>query len=129
MSYDNSIPELIAGAIRDAQELIRLEITVARNEIRDEVARVKAGMVALAGAALVGLLATGLLLVMLALGISAALEWPAWAGFAVIGSLLGMVAVVLGLVGRGRLAAERRMPKTIDTMKENAEWLKARTQQ
>jgi hypothetical protein len=129
MAYDSSIPELITGAIRDAQELIRQEISIARAEIRDEVATVKAGVMALAGAAVVGLFALQLLLLALAWGIAAAFDWPAWGGFAVVAVVLGLVALVLALIGRGRLATRRHMPRTVDSMKENAEWLKARTQQ
>jgi hypothetical protein len=129
MAFDNSIPELVAGAIRDAQDLIRQEIAIARAEMRDEVARLKTGVAALAGAAVAGIFALLFLLLTLAWGLAAAFGWPAWAGFAIVTLLLGAAAAILAMVGRGRLAADRHMPKTVDTIKENAEWLKARTQQ
>jgi hypothetical protein len=38
-----------------------------------------------------------------------------------------LVAGILAVMGRARLAAERRMPMTVDTLKENMEWMRART--
>jgi len=39
-----------------------------------------------------------------------------------------VIAVVLGMMGRSLLARDRIMPKSVDTLKENAEWIRARTQ-
>jgi len=38
-----------------------------------------------------------------------------------------LVAAVLGLMGRSRLAATPRMPLTATTLKENMEWTRSRT--
>jgi hypothetical protein len=39
-----------------------------------------------------------------------------------------LIAIVLGVMSRTLLSRERYMPKSVDTLKENAEWLRARTQ-
>jgi hypothetical protein len=128
MGYDNTIPELIAGALHDAQEMIRQEIAIARTEIREEANRLKSGVAALAGAAVAGLLALVFLLTTIAWGVAEGMSWPTWTGFAFVTFIVGVVAVILAVVGRARLATSQRMPKTVESLKENAEWLKARTQ-
>ena len=39
-----------------------------------------------------------------------------------------VVAVVLAVMSRSMLSRGRFMPKSVDTLKENAEWLRARTE-
>jgi hypothetical protein len=72
------------------------------------------------------LLAVVFLLTALAWGIPAAFGWPAWSGFAIVGGLVLAVAIALAMIGRKRLARERHMPLTVDTMKENMQWTRAR---
>jgi hypothetical protein len=55
------------------------------------------------------------------------MTWPVWAGFAIVGGLALVGAVVMGLAGRTHFTGRRRMPHTTDTMKENMEWMRART--
>jgi len=125
--FDQSITDLIGNAIRDAQELVRSEVALAKAEVRDEVRRLGVGVGLMAGAAVAGVLTLTFLLTAAAWGLTAAFEWPAWAGFALVGVVLLLVTGVLALLGRRRLAAGERLPMTKATMKENAEWLRART--
>jgi len=39
-----------------------------------------------------------------------------------------VIAVVLGMMSRSMLSRDRFMPKSVDTLKENAAWLRARTE-
>ena len=57
-----------------------------------------------------------------------AFDWPTWAGFGIVALPLIIIAVVLSMMGRSLLARDRIMPKSVDTLKENAEWIRARTQ-
>jgi hypothetical protein len=125
--YDNSIVDLLRSTIRDAQELVRGEIALARAELREEVRRVGSGAAMLVAAAVGALLALAFLMAAAALGIAAVLQWPTWTGFAIVGGVVALLAVVLGLKGRNQLNAERHMPRTVDTMKENLQWMRART--
>ena len=47
--------------------------------------------------------------------------------YAIVTGLLLLLAVVLALMGRSRIAAARPLPRTMETMKENSEWIRART--
>ena len=127
-AYEESIPDLIRGTIRDGIGIVRDEILLARTEMREEAVRIKSGLITVAAAAGVGVLAVIMLLETIAWGASYAFDWPAWAGFAVVALPLMVIAVVLGMMGRSMLSRDRYMPKSVDTLKENAEWLRARTE-
>ena len=126
--YEESIPDLIRGTIRDGLGIVRDEILLARTEMRQEVVRIKSGLITVAAAVGVGVLAVVMLLDTIAWGASYAFGWPAWAGFAVVALPLMVIAVVLGMMSRSMLSRDRFMPKSVDTLKENAAWLRARTQ-
>jgi Putative Actinobacterial Holin-X, holin superfamily III len=127
-SHTESIPDLIRGTIRDGLGLVRDEIFLVRTELREEIARIRSGFVTAVAAVVVGLLAVIMLLDAVAWGAVYAFDWPTWAGFAVVALPLVIIAVVLGVIGRSLLARDRYMPKSVDTLKENAEWIRARTQ-
>ncbi len=124
---DDSLAELIKGAIADARDLIHAEVALARAELQDEIVRIRAGVAVLVVAAITATLALLSLMLAVAWGLSAALDWPVWAGFAVVTAGLALCTIVLGLVGRRRLVGQRHMPRTVDTLKENLEWMRTRT--
>ena len=125
--YDNSIADVLKRTLLDAQELVRGEIALAKAEMREEVRRMGSAVAALAVAAVAALIAVVFLLTAVAWGISSGFGLAAWVGFASVGAVVAIVAAVLGYTGRSRLMGQRAMPRTLDTMKENAEWMKART--
>ena len=127
-AHDESIPDLIRGTIRDGIGLLRDEVVLVRTELREEYTRIKSGLTMAVAAAVVGVLAAFMLLNTIAWGVAFAFEWPPWAGFAVVALPLTAIAVVLAVMGRTMLARDRYMPKSVETMKENAEWIRARTQ-
>jgi hypothetical protein len=127
-SQAESIPDLIRGTIRDGIGLIRDEAVLVRTELQQEYVRIKSGLFTAIAAAVVGVLALIMLLSATAWGIADAFEWPPWAGFAIVAAPLTAIAVVLAMMGRGILSRDRYLPKSVDTMKENAEWIRARTQ-
>ena len=127
-SHNESIPDLIRGTIRDGIGLLRDEVVLVRTELREEFTRIKSGLMTAAAAAIVGVLAAIMLLNTMAWGLAYAFEWPTWAGFAIVALPLTVAAVVLAMMGRTRLARDRYLPKSVETLKENAEWIRARTQ-
>jgi hypothetical protein len=125
---NESIPDLIRGTIRDGLDLVRDEILLARTELREEVTRIKSGVIAMAAAAAVGAMALVTLFSAIAWGLAYAFEWPPWAGYALVAGPLIILTIVLAIMGRTLLSRDRVMPKSVDTLKENAEWIRARTQ-
>lgn len=124
---DSSIVDVITSALRDAQDLVRGEIALAKAEAREEVRRLGAGAALLAAAAVAALIGVIFLLGTIAWAISELLNWPVWAGLGIVTVLTLIAAGILAVVGRGRIRAERRMPLTVETMKENMKWMRART--
>ena len=124
---DQSIADIVREALHDAQELVRSEIALARTEVRQEVKRLGAGAAALAGAAVAGLLGLIFLFTTIAWAISELAQWPVWAGFGIVTLIALLAAALLVAMGRRRLAGAPHMPLTLDTMKENMKWMRART--
>ena len=124
---DASIGSLLKGIITDVQTLIREEIALARVELTEQAVAARTAVLRFAAAA--GAVACGcaLLLVALALGLADALQWPPWAGFAVVGGALGLISLVLYLSARRRLYAITMVPEeTVTTLKENSAWITKR---
>jgi peptidoglycan/LPS O-acetylase OafA/YrhL len=126
-AQDQSIVDLLKTALADGQELIRSELALAKTELRQEMSRIQVGIGAFAGAAVTAIVALTLLAATIAWGISEGLGWPVWAGFGIVTVLMMIAAAVLASVGRRRFAQQPPMPLTVDTLKENAKWIRART--
>jgi hypothetical protein len=126
-NQDSSIAEVIKDAIRDAQDLVRGEIALAKAEAREEVSRIGTGVGLLAGAALAAVIGIMLLMTTIAWAISELATLPVWAGFGIVTLVTLIVAGVLAYAGRSRMSMQRHMPRTMDTLKENMEWMRART--
>lgn len=125
-AHDTSILGIIQTAIHDGQDLIRGEIALAKSEMREEVRRLGAGAALLAGALLAGMIALVFLLIAVAWGLSEGLGWPVWAGFGSVAAVLLIAAGVFAYLGRSRIGRDRHMPLTVDTVKENVQWMRAR---
>jgi drug/metabolite transporter (DMT)-like permease len=123
-----SLASLLGGVVGDMQTLVRQEIALARQEIREELSGAKDAGTALAIA--VGVLAVGGLLLVLTLAQALAyfLHWPVWAGYGVVGIVLAAVGYIMFSSAQKRMQQISPLPeKTVETMKENVEWIKDRT--
>lgn len=125
---DASVSTLISGIVGDAQELVRKEIALARQEIREEISTAKDAGTKLAIAGLV-LAIGGLLLVLtLAQALADLLNQPTWVGYGIVGLVLAIAGYILFSSAQKRLKEIHPVPeKTVETMKENVEWIKDRT--
>lgn len=126
-SDDRSLGQMFADLSRETRTLIQQEIQLARTELTAKATQMGKGAALLVGG---GLLAyAGLLSIVAALVlVLAAIGLPPWAA-----ALVGGVVVIGGayLLVRAGLAA-LRPPQltphaTIDTLKEDAQWLKSQT--
>jgi len=125
---DPSLASLLSGIVGDAQVLVRQEIALARQEIREEISNAKDAGISLAIAG--GVLAVGGLLLVLTLAQALAyfLHWPVWAGYGVVGIVLAIAGYILLSSAQRRMKQINPMPeKTVETLKENVEWIKDRT--
>lgn len=117
-SSPSSVGGLVRGAIDDVRELFREELALAKAEIREEISRVTTSGTKLGIAGVALWFGAMFILAAAALGLAAALEWPAWAGFGIVGVLLAIVGAVAGLSARRSLREVRTLPRTVGTIKE-----------
>lgn len=125
---DGSVSQLISGIVGDAQVLVRQEIALARQEISEEISNAKQAGIKLGIAG--GVLAIGGLLLILALAQAVAdlLNWPTWAGYALVGVVLAIVGYILLSSAQKQIKDVHPIPEqTVETLKENVEWIKERT--
>ena len=114
-----SLGGLVRSALDDVRELVREELLLARVELRQELNKATAAGVQFGAAGVSLMFAAAFLLIALALGIAAAFDWPAWAGFGVVAVVLAMAGLVFVSGGRKAVREVRPLPKTVQTMKEN----------
>ena len=119
--------DLVEQLSADVRELVRAEVALAKAEMAESVRHMVVGA---------GLAVTGAVLGLFALGtltatavIALANVWPAWLAALVVALVLGAVAAIsLGLgVKVARRAAPPTPAGTIESIKEDVEWLKTRT--
>ena len=129
MSYSASTPEpslgeLVAGMTADFGTLVRTELELAKAEVREEAksSGKAAGMLGAAGLAA----HFALLFVSLALAWGLTEIMPEGFAFLLVGILYAVAAAVLASQGKKRMQAVRPPENTIETVKEDVQWAKAR---
>lgn len=118
-----SIGELIGAATRDMSELLRKEVELAKVELKEEAAAAgKAGALLGAGGVL-GFQALLLFFFAVAWGLAELI--PAWVGFLIVAIVVGVIATVVGLMGKEKLQdLTPPIPNTVETLQEDAQWAK-----
>ena len=122
-----SLAALLGGIMKDAKDVLVQELTLAKLEGHEELRHIKTAALLLgigAGVAAVG----GLLLsVMLVHGLAAYTDMPLWGCYGIVGSGCGVLGWVLLAAGKHKGEEIDVMPQTVETMKENAQWLREQT--
>jgi len=120
---ETSIGEMIGNISGDLSQLFRQEVELAKVEMKQEAAKAGKAAGMLGAAAFAGYLAVVLLsfALVFALGNVMDLGWAAL----IVAVLWGIVGAVLLANGRKKLKTVDPMPRrTVDTIKEDAQWLK-----
>jgi uncharacterized membrane protein YqjE len=119
-----SLGEIVGDISTDLSTLVRQEMELARTELKQEAAKAGKGAGMLGGAGVAGLLTL--------LFLSLALTWlldnwmPVELAALITAALWGIAAAVLAQRGRQELKeAEPQLPKTQQSLKEDARWAKA----
>lgn len=124
---DRSLSDLVEQLSADVRELVRAELALAKAELAERARRFAvAGGLAAAGAVL-GLLALGTFTATAVIAL--ANVWPAWLAALVVAVVLAAVAGILLAVGTkvGRRAVPPVPAETVESIKEDVEWVKTRT--
>ena len=120
---ESSVGQLISEISDDLSTLIRQEIELAKAEVRQEARKAgrAAGMLGAAGFA--GYMVALLLTLAVVAGLSNVMD-PGWAAL-LVAVVWAVAGAVLYVTGRQRLRAVSPVPRqTVETLKEDAQWLK-----
>jgi Putative Actinobacterial Holin-X, holin superfamily III len=119
-----SLAALLGGIMKDARDLLVQELTLTKLEGHDELRQIKTAALALGIG--VGVAAVGgiLLSVMLVHVLAAYTDIPLWGCYGIVGSVFGVLGWVLLASGKHKIEEIDVMPQTVETMKENAQWLR-----
>ncbi len=121
---ERSLGELVASATADISTLMRKEVELAKFEVKREVKQAGIGAGAFGAAGFTGLLALLFLSVALAFGISKILGDHVGLGFLIVGVLYLVVAAIAGLIGKKSLSKVGKPEKTIETVKDDIDFVK-----
>jgi uncharacterized membrane protein YqjE len=121
-----TIGELLSDMVGNLEEILRSEVKLAKIEMKEEATKAWLAFRPLLAGAVLAMygLGFGLLCAVYAL----ALVLPSWAAALCVAVALALSAAVLISAGRKRLKLVDVAPrKSIDTMRENVEWIRNRT--
>jgi hypothetical protein len=125
---DSSLASLIGGIINDAKDLMVHEFVMAKLEMQNELRKTKAAAISFAIGA--GITAVGglLLILMLVHLLGAYTTVPLWGCYGIIGGGLLIVGLIVLNIGKKSAETIDVVPQqTIETLKENAQWIKEQT--
>jgi len=126
---DPSLGDLVALAAKDASQLIRYEIDLAKTELRDDVTRIGTAVVLVGGAAFAGCLVMVILCFAYAEGLIAAFGLKRWEAFLIVaGTLVLLAAAAIGIAVL-RVKNMSGLRKTRKTVTEGLEMLRQDGQQ
>jgi hypothetical protein len=123
-----TLAQLVGDLARDAKELLRHELALAKFEICEELHKTKVALVSVGVG--IGIVSVGglLLSAMFVHLLHTYTGLPLWACYGMVGCLLAIVGIVM--INRGKRIISRVdvvPPQTIGTMKENVRWIKEKS--
>ena len=120
---ETSIGELIGNISNDLSQLFRQEVELAKAELKQEATKAGKAAGMLSGAAFAGYMVIVLLSFALVAALANVMDWG-WAAL-IVAALWGAAGAVLFLNGRKKLKTVDPVPhRTVETLKEDAQWLK-----
>jgi putative superfamily III holin-X len=123
---DPGLRTLLGDVVDHIRALLRLELALARDEVRQALDSLRHGALLLAGGVLLGSL--GLLSLMAALVAALATVWPLWLAAGAVGAVFAIAGALLARAAISGLTLEDVRPwATIETIEETKAWLKSRT--
>jgi len=122
-----SFADVLQDIVTNIQTIIRAEIRLARTEVKEQITTLGRAAGIMAGGAVAALFTVWLLLLTILFALSVVM--PFWAAALLLFVVLALVTFILLTLGKKkRLKAVHTTPeKTIETMKENVQWVKHQT--
>jgi hypothetical protein len=121
---DASLTSLVTGIINDVQELLKQQLNLFREEVKDDVRKTKEAAISL-GAGIGILVLSGIFLcLMLVYLLHWAFSLQEWICYGIVGGLLLLVGGGLLFAGRQKLASFNPLPdQSVGALRENVRWI------
>ena len=121
--HERSVPDVLYAVIGNVQEIFRSELQLARAEVAEHAAEVRAPATTLAVGGVLAAYALGLLL--LAVVSALATRMAMWSAALLVSAMLAVVATLLMKWGSRRIRRiSIRSEKTMASLRENLQWAK-----
>jgi len=123
-----SVTTLVAGIVRDAQELVKEQFELFKHEIRSDVKKTEQAGLTLGAGLCFGLAGILLLSLMLVEVLHEAVpSLPRWSCYGIAGLILFLVGCCLAYVGKRRLDSVHPLSdESAQTLRENVQWITKR---
>jgi uncharacterized membrane protein len=120
---DTSVGELISEIGQDLSKMVRQEMELAKAEVKEDATKAGKAAGMLGGAGFAGVMVAVFASLAVVLGLANVMD-AGWAAL-IVAAAWAVVAGVLFALGRRRMQQVSPKPeRTIETMKENAQWAK-----
>ena len=121
-----SIADVLQDILANVQTIIRSEVRLAKAEVTEEAAKAGRAGAMMAGGAVAALFTIWLLLLTIVYALATVM--PIWGAALILFAVMGAVTAILLVAGKKRFKTVHATPeKTVETMKENVEWVKSQT--
>jgi hypothetical protein len=119
-----SMTSLVSGIINDAQDLLKQQVSLLKQELREDVRKTKEAALSLALGLGIGLIGALLLGQMLSLVLNWAVpSLPLWACYGIVGGLLTALAGGMLWAGTKKFQSFNPLPEqSVQALKENLTW-------
>jgi hypothetical protein len=125
-SDGRSIKQIVQDIVNHVSDIIRSEVRLAKAEVRQDVAHYARAIAFIGAAGVLAFYAVGFVLLGAVYGLQDVV--PTWLAALLVGTAVGIVAAILFLTGRKKLAqASLRPDKTIQSLEDNVTWFKRQT--
>jgi hypothetical protein len=126
-SAEPSLAALIGGIINDARDLLLQEFTMAKLEVQDELRKTKTAAISLGIGISIAAVGGLLLILMLVHLLHALTSLPLWGCYGIVGGVLVLAGLFVLYTGKKAVEEIEVVPETVETLKENAKWIKNQT--
>ena len=120
---ERTLPEVLQGIGGNIQEIVRLEVRLAKTEVREELNKAKGPTGMIGAGVYLSLYAGGFILLAAVYGLAAVMA--IWMAALIVGIALAAFAAIFISAGKNKLKHVNAVPKrTAESLKENVEWAK-----
>jgi Flp pilus assembly protein TadB len=114
---------LLGGIVDDVQRLLRQEVQLAKQELKQEWQKTKSAAVTLVVGTVAAALAAVILLFMVVYVLAYYTLIPIWGCHGIVGGVLAAIAIGFLAFSKQKAGQIQVPPQTVATLKENAQWI------